>query len=39
LILDSLGRRNIFDQTENLSADVLQSLRRVSNHLSRGPRP
>ncbi len=39
LILDSLGRRNIFDQTDNLSADILQSLRQVSNNLPRGPRP
>ena len=36
LILDSLGRRNIFDQTDNLSADILQSLRQANNNL---PRP
>lgn len=36
LILDSLGRRNIFDQTDNFSADILQSLRQASNNL---PRP
>ena len=36
LILDSLGRRNIFDQTDNLSADILQSLRQGNNNL---PRP
>ncbi len=39
LILDSFGRRNIFDQTDNLSADILQSLRQTSNHSPRGPRP
>lgn len=39
LILDSLGRRNIFDQTDNLSADILQSLRQAINYLPRGPRP
>jgi hypothetical protein len=38
LILDSLGRRNIFDQTDNLSTDILESL-RLSNNNFRKPRP
>ena len=36
LILDSLGRRNIFDQTYNLSTDILQSLRQTNRNLQ-GP--
>ena len=36
LILDSLGRRNIFDQNYNLSTDILQSLRQTNRNLQ-GP--